>query len=66
MELFKIIITEKADTEYQNGFWYYEEKQKGLGFRFESETELLLQQIKKNPRLFPRKYKKYREALVKQ
>ena len=57
MELFKIIITEKADAEYQNGFWYYEEKLQGLGFRFETETGFVLQKIKENPRLFPRKYK---------
>ncbi|MBI4945897.1 MAG: type II toxin-antitoxin system RelE/ParE family toxin [Bacteroidetes bacterium] len=63
--MYRIIITEKAEAEYENAYWYYEEKRSGLGASYEHETNLLLKTIKANPLLFQRKYKQYREALLK-
>lgn len=63
--MYRIIITEKAEAEYADAYWYYKEKQSGLGTSYENETNLLLKTIKANPLLFQRKYKQYREALLK-
>ncbi|MBI3503107.1 MAG: type II toxin-antitoxin system RelE/ParE family toxin [Bacteroidetes bacterium] len=62
--MYHLFITEKAEDEYSNAYWYYEEKQIGLGVSFENEADQLLKTIKKNPFLFQRKYKKFREVLL--
>ena len=63
--MYSIIITEKAETEYYTAYWYYEEARPGLGVSFEHEVGKSLKTIKKNPVLFQRKYKRYREALLR-
>ena len=63
--MYHIIITETAEAEYNDAYWYYEEKQNGLGVSFDCEADQLLKTIKKNPLLFQRKYKQYREALLR-
>ena len=62
---FKIEITSLAEEEYASAFHYYEEKQAGLGLRFEKEAGLIIGKLKQNPYLFQRKYKHYREAIFK-
>lgn len=63
--MYYIFITEKAELEYYDVYWYYEEKQSGLGASYEHETDTMLKTIKKNHLLFQRKYKQFREALMK-
>lgn len=54
-----------AREEFAIAFLFYEDQLIGLGDRFESEFERTVNQIASNPFLFQRKYKHYREALVK-
>ena len=63
--MYSIVITEKAESEYYDAYWYYEKAQPGLGLSFEHEADRSLKTIKKNPLLFQRKYKRYREALLR-
>lgn len=63
--MYRITITEKAEAEYNAAYWYYEKKRSGLGASYEYETGILLKTIRETPLLFQRKYKQYREALLK-
>ena len=63
MKLFT--ISEYALLQTEESFNYYESKEKGLGIRFKNEIIIIFELIKKNPLLFPAKFKHYREALVK-
>ena len=63
--MYHIVIAEKAEAEYNAAYWYYEERQIGLGVSFEQQAEQLLKTIKRNPLLFQRKFKQYREALLR-
>lgn len=62
---YKLEITEIAEDEYFTAFHYYEEQQSGLGDKLEKETDAIMDKLKANPYLFQRKYKHYREALIK-
>jgi hypothetical protein len=62
--MYKIVVTEKAEAEYEDAYWFYEERQAGLGDRFQDETGQLLKIIKGHPLLFHRKHKQFREALM--
>ncbi len=63
--MYRLKITDRAEAEYKKAYWFYEDRQPGLGDRYEAEAEKLIQLILENPRLFPRKYKRYREGLMK-
>lgn len=63
--LFKLEITILAEKEYSSAYNYYEEQLSGLGDKFETETDSLMDKLKLNPYLFQRKYKHYREAVYK-
>jgi len=65
MSKYKLRLTEKAEREYIDAFVYYEDKQSGLGIRFEEELGQLLKVIEKTPSLFAKKYKDFREPLLK-
>ncbi len=62
MNPYHLTITEKASEEYSDAFWFYEHSRQGLGDPFEKETERLFIQLRKNPFLFPRRFKHFREA----
>lgn len=64
MKSYSLIITRKASEEYSDAFWFYEDASKGLGSEFEMEIEKLFNLISQNPFLFPRRFKRFREALV--
>ena len=64
MNSFKIIISEKADKEFSDALKYYENERKGLGAEFEKEINAIVSLLSEKPLLFPRKYKRYREAIV--
>ena len=62
--MYKLVVTEKAEVEYYHAYWFYEERQTGLGDSFEDEAGQLLKIIKEHPLLFQRKHKQFREALL--
>jgi plasmid stabilization system protein ParE len=62
--MYKVVVTEKAEVEYENAYWFYEERQAGQGKRFQHEVGQLLKIIKEYPLLFHRKHKQFREALM--
>ena len=63
--MYKIEISILAEEEYSSAYIYYEDQQNGLGEKLEKETEYVLDKLKVNPFLFQRKYKHYREAILK-
>lgn len=65
MKRSQVILTQKAEKNYINSFVYYQKQQKGLGLRFENEVDEMLDAISNHPLLFQRKYKHYREAVLK-
>ena len=62
---YKFIVTEQAQLEYEESASYYEMQQQGLGMRFVDTIEKLKETIAKNPRLFAKKKKEYREVQAK-
>jgi plasmid stabilization system protein ParE len=65
MKKHKLRLTEKAQAEYIDAFLYYENKQDGLGDRFEEELDELMGLIQEAPLLFSKKYKNFREPILK-
>jgi plasmid stabilization system protein ParE len=63
--MYKLVVTERAEVEYEDAYWFYEERQAGLGLTFEHAVDRSLKIISSNPLLFQRKHKKFREALLK-
>lgn len=62
---FKLIFLEPAIIDMENAFQYYEEKVNGLGIEFENEVIEVVKLIRRNPSLFPIKFAKVHEALIK-
>jgi len=62
---YNIKITRFAEQEYALAYVYYESVEKGLGNEFEKQVDSIITHIKSNPHLFQRKFKHYREALLK-
>jgi hypothetical protein len=60
-----IDIKTTAKTGVLEAFDYYEEKQEGLGIRFLDCWEKQIEVIKREPLLFQKKYKDFRQALIK-
>ena len=58
-------IKTSAEKGVLNAFDYYEGKQKGLSDRFLDYWETHLNLIKQEPLLFQKKYKNFRQALIK-
>lgn len=61
----KLIILEKAVSEFEDACLYYNNKVSGLGFEFEEEVFSLLELIEYSPLLFPVKFAHIHEAVVK-
>lgn len=62
---YHIDIKVSAELCVIEAFDYYESKQKGLGARFLDYWESHLEMIERNPLLFQKKYKNFRQALIK-
>jgi len=58
-------IKTSAEDGILEAFDYYESKQKGLGIRFLDYWETHIDIIKQDPLLFQKKYKDFRQALIK-
>jgi hypothetical protein len=65
LSVYKIQISTLAEEEYLSAYKYYENQQYGFGEKFEKEADFLIDKLKVNPFLFQRKYKHYREAILK-
>ena len=65
MATHKLIILERAVSEFEDACLYYNNQISGLGFEFEEEIIMLLELIKNNPSLFPIKFAHIHEAVVK-
>ena len=65
MVVYKLVIHENAIHELGDSSDYYNQKKSGLGFEFEEEIFSLVDVIKKNPLLFPVKFARIHEAVVK-
>ena len=59
---YSIIFHPKAKEEYIDGYVWYEKEQLGLGKRFETAVEQLLEQISLNPETYGYGKGIYREA----
>ena len=59
-----VIFHPDAQTEYTDASLWYEEKQVGLGLKFEEAIENKLQQIIDDPFVYPIKKGLYRQAIV--
>jgi hypothetical protein len=62
---FSIEVRESATESIAAAFLYYERKQVGLGHRFLICWEKHLEIVGKEPELFQKKYKNFRQALIK-
>ena len=60
----KIILEDRAISEVQEAYDYYEKQQIGLGERFKSELDRCINYIQKHPQHFKKVKKEIREALI--
>ena len=59
-----VVLSIRAEKEIIASFDWYEGQQKGLGNRFTEKVLQRIDNIQRNPELFSKKYKSYREARV--
>ena len=59
-----ILISEFAQKELNDGIFYYELQQRGLGLRFKREVRESINRIKKNPDAWPKERGEVRKYLV--
>lgn len=62
---FTIDVKETAKNNVVDAFLFYESRQAGLGERFLSSWEERLELIKDEPHLYQKKYKDFRQVLIK-
>lgn len=65
MSNYVLVFTSKSEHEFIDSAIYYETKQEGLGYKFSESIDEILDLISKNPYTYQRKYKHYREAVLK-
>ncbi len=61
---YTLIFNIDAENEFIAAYQWYEEQQKGLGDRFENETEKQFEKIKANPLIFHLSKGNFRESLI--
>lgn len=64
MVQYKIQITINAEKEILSAYNFYEDQQISLGEKFLNELETSFKLIQKNPYLFARKHKAFREIVL--
>lgn len=62
---YKVIVKESADENITETFLYYESRQAGLGERFLKCWENHLEVLQLDPNLYQKKYKDFRQLLIK-
>jgi hypothetical protein len=63
--IYTVDVKESARDNVTEAFLYYESKQQGLGERFLSIWEKHLEVLQKEPKLYQKKYKEFRQLLLK-
>ena len=62
---YSLVIRDKAFSELEDAYSWYEQQQKGLGELFLSEFKEYSKIIQSSPESFEKKYKDFRELLLK-
>ena len=60
-----VIFREAAELELQEGYEWYEAREKGLGVEFVEYVEACLQIICRHPEIFPKVYREVRQGVLK-
>jgi len=63
--IFSIEVKESANADIINAFLFYENKLPGLGTRFMDAWEDQLQELSHKPEIYQKKYKSFRQVLIK-
>lgn len=58
-------VKNEANLEIFEAYLHYEEKRSGLGEAFLNHLDVYFDRITTNPKHFPQKRKRYREAFIK-
>ena len=64
MNKYHLIIKEEAREEISDAYFWYEEKQNKLGKRFLNSLDDCFNSLKSNPKIYAKKYKNMRQALL--
>lgn len=64
MNRYHLIIKEEARVEISDAYFWYEEKQIKLGERFLNRLGDCFTTIKSNPKIYTKKYKEMRQAII--
>ena len=59
------LIRPEAESDMEDGFQWYEERQDGLGFEFLGQIKTVLEKITENPLRHPETYRSARRSLVR-
>jgi plasmid stabilization system protein ParE len=62
---YKLILKKRALKEYNESFSWYGQRSIQAGVNFDTQVKLILAKIEKQPDLFRKSYKKFREAKTK-
>ena len=62
---YEIDIKETANNDVVKAVKYYESQQEGLGERFLNRWQHTLEQLKKDPNIYQKKHKNFRQVLIK-
>lgn len=62
---YKLDVKETADKDVVKAVRHYESKQEGLGVRFLNSWEQTLELLKHDPNIYQKKYKNFRQILIK-
>lgn len=65
MKTYSLILTQEAADEVETSYYYYEEKQAGLGERFKNQLDETLLLIHRNPEMFNVVADEFREAVLR-
>ncbi len=63
--VYKVELSSRARKELIKAWTWYENRQQGLGNRFENEVYQSIKDIQKHPLRFPEKIQFYREKQIK-
>ena len=62
---YRVIIRPEAENDLREGFFWYEDKRKGLGYDFLLQVDAGIRFIERNPEIHPITYKGTRIHLTK-
>jgi plasmid stabilization system protein ParE len=62
---YNLIVKEEAKKEISDAYYWYENKQMGLGERLLDDLDDCFSSLRKNPKQFAKTHKEMRQALLK-